>query len=86
MVLMAIFYALLYAYTPLQTALKATHVSRPIFIANLAAILAMFTAGIWMILRWGVYGTIGGQVLNSLIVTAILWWAWAVLKRSQDYR
>ncbi len=78
--LMALFYALWFAYWPLQTALKATRLSRPIFIANLAAILAMFTAGIWMIQRWGVYGTIAGQALNSLIVATILWGAWTIAK------
>jgi len=76
MSLMALFYALWFAYWPLQTALKAARFSRPIFIGNLAAILAMFTVGIWMIQKWGVWGTIGGQALNSLIVALILWLAW----------
>lgn len=76
MVLMAIFYGLWFAYWPLQIALKAVHLSRPIFIANMAAILLMFSVGAGMILRWGVYGTIGGQILNSLIVNFILWFAW----------
>jgi len=79
-VLMAIFYALWFAYWPLQTAFKAVRFSRPIFVANLVAILTMFTAGIWAILRWGVYGTIFGQALNSLIVAVILWVAWLSLK------
>jgi O-antigen/teichoic acid export membrane protein len=74
--LMALFYALWYAYWPLQTAFKASQVSRPIFIANLAAILSMFTLGIWAIQRWGVYGTIAGQALNSLVVSLVLWAAW----------
>lgn len=76
MVLMAIFYALWYAYWPLQTAFKAMRQSRPIFIANLTAIVLMFTVGIWMIVRWGVYGTIAGQALNSLAVGVILWSVW----------
>jgi O-antigen/teichoic acid export membrane protein len=76
MSLMAVFYALWFSYWPLQTGLKATKKSRPIFIANMAAIAAMFTAGIWMIYRYGVYGTIGGQILNSAIVAVILWAAW----------
>jgi O-antigen/teichoic acid export membrane protein len=76
MVLMAVFYALWYAYWPLQTALKAARLSRPIFIANLAATMAMFTVGIWMIYQFGVYGTIAGQALNALIVGLILWTAW----------
>jgi O-antigen/teichoic acid export membrane protein len=76
MVLMALFYALLYAYYPLQTAFKAARLTRPIFLANLAAIGAMFTVGIWAILRWGVTGTIAGQALNALIVTLVLWSTW----------
>jgi len=76
MVLMALFYALLYAYYPLQTAFKAARLTRPIFLANLAAIGAMFTFGIWAILRWGVAGTIAGQALNALIVTLVLWGTW----------
>ena len=80
MIWMAVFYTLWFAYWPLQTALKAARFSRPIFIANLAAMLAMFTIGIWMIYRWGVFGTIGGQALNALIVTIILWIAWGRLK------
>jgi O-antigen/teichoic acid export membrane protein len=81
MVLMAIFYALLFAYYPLQTIFKAARLSRPIFLANLAAILIMFTAGIWMILRWGVNGTITGQALNALVVNLILWGTWIGLRR-----
>ncbi len=82
-VLMAIFYALWFAYWPLQSVLKASRISRPIFVANLAAIMAMFTAGIWMIYRWGVYGTIGGQALNALIVAVILWVAWFQLRKER---
>ncbi len=76
MILMALFYALLYAYYPLQTAFKAARLTRPIFLANLVAIGAMFTVGIWAILRWGVAGTIAGQALNALIVTLVLWVTW----------
>ncbi|MBN1537345.1 MAG: hypothetical protein JW908_11480 [Anaerolineales bacterium] len=82
--LMAVFYALWFAYWPMQTALKAARYSRPIFIANLAAIASMFTAGVWAIQRWGVYGTIGGQALNSLVVGVILWCAWFKIKRDVD--
>lgn len=81
---MALFYLLWYAYWPLQTAFKATRTSQPIFIANLAAILIMFTAGIWMIQKWGVYGTIAGQGLNSLVVAVILWWSWINLWRKNS--
>jgi O-antigen/teichoic acid export membrane protein len=82
MVLMAIFYALWFAYWPLQTAFKAARISRPIFIANLSAMAVMFTAGIWAITRWGVYGTIAGQALNALVVAVILWWSWMGVKRA----
>jgi len=81
--MMAIFYALMYAYWPLQTAFKAARLSRPIFVANLAAGAAMFTAGIWMISRWGVYGTIGGQALNALIVLLVLGVSWDKLRRGK---
>lgn len=80
-VLMALFYTLWFAYWPLQTIFKAARLSRPIFIANLVAIILMFTVGIWMILRWGVYGTIGGQALNALVVGLILWGTWIGIKR-----
>lgn len=80
-ILFAIFYALWFAYWPMQTALKAARFSRPIFIANLAAIIGMFTAGVWAIQRWGVFGTIAGQALNSLVVGIILWAAWIRIKQ-----
>jgi O-antigen/teichoic acid export membrane protein len=84
MFLMALFYALLYLYSPVQSALKAVQVSRPIFVANLLAILAMFAVGIWMIYAWGLYGTISGQALNALIVNLVLWAAWLSLRQTQD--
>jgi O-antigen/teichoic acid export membrane protein len=79
--LMAIFYALWYAYSPLQIGLKAARISRPIFLANLVAIISMFSLGILAIRLWGVYGTILGQALNALVVGVILWVAWFALKR-----
>ncbi len=74
--LLALFYLLWYAYWPLQTALKAIRVTRPIFTANLLAIASMFTFGLWAINQWGVYGTMAGQALNALIINVILWTAW----------
>lgn len=79
--LMAVFYALLFVSHPLQSILKAARFSRPIFTANLLAIISMFTIGIWMIFRWGVYGTIAGQALNALVVSLVLWGAWFSLRR-----
>jgi O-antigen/teichoic acid export membrane protein len=76
MVLMATYYGLLFAYWPLQTIFKAAGLSRPIFASNLIAILTMATVGVWMIHQWGVYGTIGGQALNAIIITLSLGLAW----------
>jgi O-antigen/teichoic acid export membrane protein len=83
--LMAIFYACWFAYWPLQTVLKASRHSKPIFIANLAAICLMFTLGLLAIQRWGVYGTIGGQILNALAVNLVLWVAWQHLQRNAPH-
>jgi hypothetical protein len=57
------------------------HSSRPIFVANLAAIIAMFTVGIWFIRQWGVYGTMAGQALNALIVATIHFLAWRAIRQ-----
>jgi O-antigen/teichoic acid export membrane protein len=75
-VILAVFYALWYAYWPLQTVFKAIRRSRPIFLANLLAIVSMFTFGLWAIRTWGVYGTMTGQAVNALIVNVVLWAAW----------
>lgn len=84
MVLMAVFYLLWYIYWPVDTALTAARFSRPIFVANLAAMLVMFTIGILFIMRWGVYGTIAGQALNAIIVAVILWTAWFWKLRQEE--
>ncbi len=81
MLLMALFYALLFAHSPLQAGFKAMRQSRPIFLANIAAAMAMFTVGIAAILRWGVYGTIAGQTLNAALVNIILWGSWLQERR-----
>ncbi|MCK4692644.1 MAG: oligosaccharide flippase family protein [Anaerolineales bacterium] len=81
--IVAIFYGLWFAYWPLQTAFKAIHLTLPIFIANMAAIASMFTIGLWAIHRWGLYGTIGGQALNALIVGLVLWVSWVVVVRRE---
>jgi O-antigen/teichoic acid export membrane protein len=81
-VLMALFYALMFAYWPLLSIFKAAQLSRPIFIANILAIISMFTIGIWAILRWGVYGTIVGQVVNALVINIVLWGYWISMRRS----
>ena len=80
-ILMALFYALMFAYWPLQSIFKAAQLSRPIFVANFLAIVSMFTIGIWAILKWDVYGTIIGQGVNALVLTLVLWGYWIKLTR-----
>jgi len=84
MVLMALFYALLYTHSPLQSGFKAMRRSKPIFMANIAAALAMFTIGVAAILRWGVYGTLAGQTLNAALVNLLLWGSWLLAKRANQ--
>lgn len=79
---MAIFYLFWYSYWPIQSALKAVEVTRPIFLASMAAILMMFTFGVWAILTWGVYGTIAGQAFSALIVSVVLWSTWLRWRRA----
>lgn len=79
--LMVLFYALMFAYWPLQAIFKAAQLSRPIFIANALAIVSMFTVGIWAILNWDVYGTIIGQGVNALVINLVLWGYWIRLSR-----
>jgi len=80
-IFMALFYALMFAYWPLQSIFKAAQLSRPIFIANILAIASMFTVGIWAILNWGVYGTIIGQGVNALVINIVLWGYWSAMRR-----
>lgn len=74
--LMAVFYALLYSFWPIQSAFKALEKTRVIFFASLGAMIAMATVGVWAILRWGVYGTIAGQALSAAILAIVLWATW----------
>jgi len=84
--LMAAFYFVWFLYWPVQIALKAALISRPLFTANVLAMILMFTVGLWMIHVWGVYGTIGGQLLNALVIAAILWMAWIREMRNTSTR
>ncbi|HBX69843.1 MAG TPA: hypothetical protein DEH25_10825 [Chloroflexi bacterium] len=84
--LMALYYALWYAYWPLQMAFKAVRITRPIFIANLAAIVCMFTIGVWAIHQWDVFGAVAGQALNALVIAVVLWVAWRKVSRTADSR
>jgi O-antigen/teichoic acid export membrane protein len=80
--LMAIFYALLYSFWPIQSALKALERTRAIFYGSLGAMAAMATVGVWAILRWGVYGTIAGQALSAAILSLVLWSTWLRWRRA----
>jgi len=82
--LMAIFYGLWYAYWPLQTAFKAVRLTSPIFIANIAAIICMFTIGIWGIQQFDINGAIGGQALNALVISIVLWLSWMRVKQQAE--
>jgi O-antigen/teichoic acid export membrane protein len=81
--LMAVFYALVYSYWPIQSALKALERTRAIFFGSLAAMVAMATLGVAAILQWGVYGTIAGQALSAGIISIVLWSTWLRWLRAQ---
>jgi O-antigen/teichoic acid export membrane protein len=83
--LMAIYYGLWYAYWPLQTALKSIRLTQPIFIANIAAIICMFTIGVWAIKEFDINGAIGGQALNAFVIALVLGLSWLrVRKKSRN--
>jgi O-antigen/teichoic acid export membrane protein len=79
--LMAIYYGLWYAYWPLQTAFKAIRLTSPIFIANIAAIICMFTIGVWGIQQFDINGAVGGQALNAFVISIVLWISWRQVKQ-----
>jgi O-antigen/teichoic acid export membrane protein len=81
---MAIFYLLLFINRPLQLAFRAIRKGKQIFLANILAMVSMFTVGIWMINRWGIYGAIGGQALNALIIILVLGLAWVKFSRTVE--
>jgi O-antigen/teichoic acid export membrane protein len=80
---LSLFYLLWYAYWPIQSALKAIKLSRPVFAANLVGIVCMFTLGLLAINAWGLNGAFIGQALNALIANLILWRAWLRLKKEE---
>lgn len=82
--LMAIFYIFLFINRPLQMVFRAIRQGKQVFWANVLAALSMFTVGIWLIKRWGVYGAIGGQVLNAIIISLVLLVAWVRFFRSSQ--
>lgn len=73
---MALYYFFLYVNRPLQMAFRAIQKGQQVFLANIIAMVSMFTIGLWMIHRWGLYGAIGGQALNAIILSLVLWVAW----------
>jgi len=74
--LMALFYFFLYVNRPLQMVFRAVRQGKQVFVANILAMVSMFSAGIWLIGRWGVYGAIAGQALNAVIISLFLGFAW----------
>jgi len=85
--LMVLFYLFLFINRPLQMVFRAIRQGKQVFMANVIAALSMFTVGIWLIKRWGLYGAIGGQALNAIIISLVLIVAWSkVLKLSQQER
>ncbi len=76
LVWMSVFYGLWFAYAPLQIALKAVRRTRPIFVANTAALILMLTVGVAAIRAWGVLGTVAGQALGALVVGILLAIGW----------
>lgn len=79
LVWMTVFYGLWFAYAPLQIALKAVRRTRPVFVANTAALILMLTVGVAAIRVWGLLGTVIGQALGAMMVGILLvigWRAW----------
>lgn len=81
--IMVIFYFFLFINRPLQMVFRAVRKGKQVFIANLLAAMSMFTVGIWLINRWGVYGAIGGQALNAFIISIVLAIAWVRYSRTE---
>ncbi len=75
--LLALAYALWFAYAPLQACFKAIPWTRPVFVANVLATLSIFVVGILAIRAFGLAGAIAGQAVNGLLIAAILWATWA---------
>ena len=58
---MVVFYLFMFLNRPLQLVFRAIRQGKQVFFANIIAMVSMFTIGLWMIDRWGIYGGIGGQ-------------------------
>lgn len=81
---MAIFYLFLFINRPLQLAFRAIRQGKQIFLANILAMVSMFSIGIWLINRWGIYGAIGGQALNAFIISLVLLIGWVKFVRKGE--
>ena len=75
-IIMAIFYFFMFINRPLQMVFRAAGEGRQIFWANMLAALSIVTIGIWLINQWGLYGAMGGQALNAVIISLVLGFAW----------
>jgi len=74
--LMGVFYFFLYINRPLQMAFRAVRQGKQVFFANILAMASMLIFGTWFIRHWGLYGAIGGQTLNAIIISLFLLSAW----------
>ena len=70
--LMALYYTFMFVNRPLQLAFRALRQGKQVFLANLLAMVSMIVLGFWLINRWGIYGAIGGQTLNAIIISLVL--------------
>jgi len=73
---MGVFYFFLYINRPLQMAFRAVRQGKQVFFANILAMASMLIFGTWFIRHWGLYGAIGGQTLNAIIISLFLLSAW----------
>lgn len=86
MYLMTLFYGFLFINRPLQMVFRAIRQGKQVFLANILATISMFTAGIWLIKRWDLYGAIAGQALNAIIISVVLLIAWFKLANKGDLK
>ena len=82
--LMAVFYLFLFINRPLQMAFRAVRQGKQVFFANVLAMASMLIFGTWFIKRWGLYGAIGGQTLNAIIIGLFLLIAWYKFTHSRN--
>lgn len=81
---MAIFYLFLFINRPFQMVLRAVRQGKQVFWANVLAAVSIFTVGLLLINRWGLYGAIGGQALNAIIISVFSYAAWKGFVRRES--